>query len=363
MNRTVASLNLDVQVDQPQEPFLLKAEDDQGTIPLQLHPLEVNYWTRQQGVYDAELHNALQMKTPGVRRIRLYCSATSMAGVRLLVHGGKHRYLGRRQEPLIETLTWNRTQTRFLRFFYGQPGITILEQTAFVDNAGQETSAPHYLPAQGRFHHTQEVTGAMVVEYRPGFSLYEITYDTGEEQVSEQVFRAMKLAWLAGNIRDASIPLVRVIAITAHDATQLVFSRRFWPEHSFAQHGFQYEPEEPEMVSVEGGFYVQDHAFQDPCWSRCRQKIQPDASILTWEERQAILDCVARERQPRYHYIENTRTVKTERIYSQDNPSVYVDVERPVELMFQLRRADQSTCPDRLPSNCCPELVLRFKSN
>ena len=363
MTASVASLKIDFMASQPREPFVLTLGDDQGSVPLRVYPMVVNSWTRKPGSYDALLANALSMQSPGVRRVRLYCPVRLAVETRLLVHGGRQRYLGRRKEPRVETLTWNRDLACSLRFFYDRPDISILEQTRFFDNDGNETSPPEYIPSQGLFRHAQEVTGALVVEYLPGFSLYEIKYDSGEEQVTQKAFREMKLAWLAGNIRDAIIPLVRVIAISSKNATQLTFPRSFWPEHSAARQWFQEEAKEPEMLPVACGFRVNPGGATDPCWSRCKEKIKPDDNYLTQADRQAILDCVEQGKRPLYHYVEKKRSVKIERIYSHNDPEVYVDVERPVELVFRFQRADDSPCVDPSPPGCCPELVLRFQSN
>lgn len=363
MTTSVASLKLDFTARQAREPFVLTEGDDQGSVPLRVYPMMVNSWSRKPGAYDALLDDTLHMKSPGIRRIRLYCPVRSAVETRLLVHGGRQHYLGRRKEPRVETLTWTRNQSRTLRFFYDQPDVNILEQTRFFDNNGNETSPPQYVPSQGVFCHAQEVTGAMVVTYQPGFSLYEIQYDTGEEQVTEKAFREIKLAWLAGNIRDAPIPLVRVIAINNKNATQLTFQRNFWPEHSAARQWFQEDVKEPAMTPVTGGFRVDPKGVRDPCWSRCKEKVRPDDNYLTAEDRQAILDCVEQGNNPLYHYVESKRTIKIERLYSQNDPEVYVDVERPVELVFRFQRADDSPCADHSPPSCCPELVLRFKSN
>lgn len=362
MSGTVSSLKLDFLTSHRLEPFVLVSGDDQGSLPLRVYPMMVSAWSRKLGIYDAVLDGALRLKSPGKRRIRLYCPVRSSMDVRLLVHGGRHRYLGRRKEPIIETLTWTRSKNDSLGFYYDRPEVTILEHTRFFDTDGHETSLPDYVPSQGIFRHAQEVTGAMVVEYRPGFSLYEIEYDLGDTQVTEQAFREIKLAWLAGNIRDATIPEVRIIALSGQNATQLSFSRSFWPEHSGVRQWFQEDISEPAMTVVAGGFRF-DPGLTDPCWLRCKEKIRPHDNYLTQEDRRAILACVEQGKNPTYHYVERKRTVQTERIHSQNDPDTYVDVERPVELVFRFQRADDSPCVDPAPPNCCPELVLRFKSN
>ena len=275
MSSLFDSLRIDFSETQAREPFVLSLGDDQGSMPLRVYPLIVNSWSQKPGIYDALLDRALRMKVAGVRRIRLYCPAHSALESRLFVHGGQHHYLGRRQEPLVETLSWNQEESHRLRFFYDQPTVRILEKTLFFDDDGEETSPPEYTPSQGTFRHVQKVTGSMVVEYYPGFSLYEIEYDTGEEQMTEKAFREVKRAWLAGNIRDAVIPAVRVMALNGKSATQLSFQRAFWPEHSSVRSWFQEEVSEPEMVPVPGGFRFDPADAVDSCWSRCKEKIKP----------------------------------------------------------------------------------------
>lgn len=356
----VASLQIACQASQPRDPFVLREGDDHGSSPVRLYPQVVNSWTKKPGAYDAILPHTLRMKALGVCRIRLYCPVRTAVETRLRVYGGQYRYLGRRREPLVETLTWTREHAQALRFFYDRPEVTTLEQTPFFDNDGNETSAPVYLSSQGMFQHPKAVTGAMVVSYRPSFALYEIQYDTGESQISRQAFREMKLAWLAGNIRDAAIPPVRVVAIGKTAATQLVFQRKFWPEYATVRQWFQEEVREPEMTPVTGGFRINADADMDPCWYRCKEKVKPGETYLTRQDRRAILDCVAQSQQPQYHYVESRRTVKTERISSPVDPAIYVDVERPVELAFRIQRVDDTPCEDETSAPCCQEMVLRF---
>lgn len=363
MSAFVTSLKLDMAPSQRRSPFVLSVGDDQGAVPVRVTPKVVHAWSRKPGVYDALLDDTLRMKTPGVRRVRLYCPVRVASEARLVVHGGQARYVGRRTEPLVETVTWIQNRARSLRFFHDRPDLRILEQTRFFDNHGHEVSPPAYVPSKGGFRHDQEVTGAMMVSYDPGFSLYEIQYDTGEAQMSASAFREVKLAWLAGNIRDAIIPPVRIIALSGEHATQVSFPRAFWPEHSAVRQWFQEDGEEPAMIPVAGGFRVDPDSGVDACWARCKEKVKPEDNYLTAEDRQAILDCVEQGKNPRYHYVESKRTAKTERIHSQNDPEVYVDVERPVELIFRLQRADDAPCVDPAPPPCCPELILRFQSN
>ncbi|MBF0127569.1 MAG: hypothetical protein HQM02_10210 [Magnetococcales bacterium] len=341
------------------EPFVLQTVTDRGSQPIQVRPMYVPAWTRDPREYADYLEQALVMEVPGRRRVRLYCSRTLARNARLLVLGGTHQPLGRRQEPLLEILTWVRANTRRLRFCHDQPAMRIVDHTLFYNALGEETSLPDYDQESGTFHHPQEVTGAVLVEYFPGFSLYDIEYDTGAGQIPAEWFREIRLSWLAGNIHHAAIPPVRVIALGPQSADQLSFPRDFWPEHASVRTGYR-SSYTPQIESTSQGYKVTPQALEDPCWRRCKELVQPDGSYLTAAEMQAIRDCVQAEKTPKYHYVEESRTIRVERVTAPDNPEIYLDVARPVELVMRLKRADGGVCDNQAASGCCPELRLRF---
>lgn len=369
MSEPVAHCLLPITTEQRESPFVLSVGQDLGNRPVQLYPMRVNAWSQQSGVYDRVLPIAVRTKLSGLRRIRLYCSERLETDVRLVVHGeGSTRCLGRRKEPLLETLTWVQSQSHALRFFYNQPETEIIASTRFFDNAGQEVAPPNYLPAHGLYRHPQPVTGAMVVSYQPGFFLYEVEYDTGASVMTEKAFSEMKRAWLAGNIRDAWIPPVRVIALSGQQATQLTFARAFWPDRSSASQLFQDEEKAPElgagMHAVPGGYAV-DPQQMSPCWLRCRDQIKPGGTVFTQSELAAIQACFTKNsaQKSSYQYVESSRKTRTERIYSRNDPDTYVDIERTVSMTLEKKSVQGGLCAEGGSDGQTQTLSLRFKSN
>ncbi|MEO5332860.1 MAG: hypothetical protein H7839_12625 [Magnetococcus sp. YQC-5] len=358
---TGVTLNFVSQQTTHREPFILQTGKDRGKTPLMVRPVVVHAWTRDPSEYEAQLSEALVMESPGRQRVRLYCSQAQAPVVRMLVHGGASKALGRRHEPLLETLTWVQANTRQLRFFYDQPTMRIVDHTRFFLNNGQETQLPDYDQQTGTFHHPHAVTGALVVEYFPGFTLYEIEYDTGAAQISPEWFREIQQAWLAGNIHNATIPEVRVIAMGTNEVDQITFARDFWPAQTMVRTGYT-TTSKPEIIPTPDGYRIKSLP-SDPCWSRCKEQIQPDGPLLSAAQMVALQNCVDAEKSPKYHYVEESRSVKTERIYAPDSPDVYIDVARPVELVMKLKRADGGICTNQAPPGCCPELRLRFGSD
>ncbi|MBF0180713.1 MAG: hypothetical protein HQM03_11890 [Magnetococcales bacterium] len=361
MTTLAAGLKLDFAPhwERNREPFALQAAVDPGGSPVQVRPFTVPAWTLDPTQYEGFLDQALVMEESGRRRVRLYCADALAGGVRLLVLGGAHRNLGRRQEPMLEILSWTQAATRRLRFHHDQPAVRLVDRTAFYNDRGEEVGAPEYDQASGAFHHPQEVTGALLVEYRPGFTLYEIEYDTGAAQIPPEWFREMKLAWLAGNIHQAAIPPVRVIAIGTRAADQISFAREFWPYHSSVLTGFR-SVRAPTFETTDNGYKITPKPLDDPCWQRCKEMIRPNDPYLTAAELVALHDCVQRGKNPKFQYVEESRSVRVERLFAPDNPEVWLDVARPVELVMKLQRADSGVCDGQAPSGCCPELRLRF---
>ncbi|MBF0262455.1 MAG: hypothetical protein HQL97_11565 [Magnetococcales bacterium] len=341
-------------------PFELRVADDHGAHPVQVRPALVANWTLEQPLeaYARWLDQALLQVAPGVKRVRLYCTRASAGAVRLTVMGGSASALGRRQEPLIETLTWVRARVKRLRYHHDRPVAHILEHSRFFDAQGAEIHPPRFDPESASFIHDQEVTGALVVSYTPEFSLYEITYDNGASQASPELFREMRLAWLAGNIHDASVPPVRIIAVGPDDADQLAFARAYWPARADTPSGHQ--GKEPEPFSKEGNGYRYRPPAKPTCWDRCKQAVQPEGSLLSEREMNAIRDCVEAAQNPKFQYVEESRQVRMERIYAPGSTEIYIDVERTVEMVLKLKRADGNPCEQSTQNGCCPELTLRF---
>ena len=361
MSETTASYRLNVYPQQRSAPFVLRVGENLGSRPVQLYPLWVNAWSQQAGVYDHLLPMAVRMKWPGQGRIRLYCSQRPESEIRLLVRGGgRYRCLGRRMESRTEILTWVRSSGEFLRYGYDQPTVTILDRTRFYDSSGQESTAPVYEPSLGRFRHDHVVTGALVVSYQTGYFLYEIEYDSGAGELTETALRALKLAWLAGNIHDAMIPPVQVIALSGQQATQFSFARRFWPEHASATLSFQDEEAPPPTILLHGGglFYVNPDRMSN-CWLQCRERIKPGATVFTRQELDAIEACLTNNAsQGAGQYVESQRESRSERIYSLQDPNVYIDVKRAVAVTF--KRQLDGGCG--VGAGQAPTIRLRFNN-
>lgn len=271
------------------EPFLLQLDKEEPATPIQLFPAAVNFWSYQSVISDMLMNHTLMVTGLGRQRVRLYCSASMAMGARVYSADGAITPLGRRFGTMVQTLTWSGQLERPLRFPYDRPEVTILDQTAFYNDAGQEATPPAYDPARGAFRQDEAVTGAMVVEYRPGYSLFEIAYDSGMERGPPELYGAMRTAWLAGNINDATIPPVRIFAIGSCHATQVEFPRRFWPDRA------------PLL------------RWQDPYNKKQPPKNNPNKT--QWNE-------VARES-------------ITERIFDPEDHATYLDVKRSVAITFQ----------------------------
>ncbi|MBF0453267.1 MAG: hypothetical protein HQL72_00445 [Magnetococcales bacterium] len=356
MSELQAGLTLDFLSQQRQSPFTLMAGDDLGASPILVKPKLVGIWSRSPDHYGDQVETSLRMTHRGTRRLRLYCSRQLAETARLSVHTGEATALGRRTARRTETLTWTNRNSQSLRFTYDELSVEVVDKTRFFNREGHEVSPPVFLPDQGLFYHTEAVTGALVVQYSPEFSLFEVRYDMGEEQMDPDRFREMKLAWLAGNIRDSDIPPVHVIALAEGHATQLSFQRQFWPEGSVGKRGYANEPAPPPFDLLP---LLED---LDPCWKKCWQQITGGSQTITPNDYLAISECVASaNRDTPLHYVETDRQTQVERIYNQDDADVYIDVERPVSLTMQLTPANgEPTCEGWDAHPYLPEITFRF---
>lgn len=355
MNTLSAGYTLDFLHQRQISPFKLACGDELGCSPLQVRPKVVGYWSRNPDRFGGQIQTTLTMTQPGVQRIRLYCSEAIARSARLIVHEGEAVSLGRRQEEIIETLTWTRKQNQSLRYPHDAPSARVVDQTRFFNGNGMEVDPPIFLQNRGLFHHAQEVTGALVVAYQPGFTLFEVTYGLGEGQMTPERLREMKLAWLAGNIRDCDIPPVRVIALAEGYADQLTFPRRFWPEGALGRRGYALDAPPPNRDSL--------WETRDTCWERCWQSITGGVFPISSEQYRAIEACVESAQQPtHFQYVETDRKTKVEKIFHPDDAEIYVEVERPVTLTMRLERADGHPFCDREEGSYpyLPELVFRF---
>jgi hypothetical protein len=364
MSELNAGLTLDFLSQQKQSSFALVIGDELGSSPIQVKPKTVGAWSRRPDKvekylenYEKQLPTTLKMTAPGLRRLRLYCSKEAAKSARLSVHVGQATNLGRREEKITETLTWTNKRSQSLRFTYDNPTAVIIDKTRFFAEDGSEVDAPSFIPGRAVFHHNQAVTGALVVEYSPEFSLFEIEYEMGEEQIDQERFKEMKLAWLAGNIRDADIPPVHVVALAEGHATQISFQRKFWPEGSVSKRGYIGDQTPPGMEHILT--FIED----EPCWEACWQKVTGGSTELGYEDYLAIQECVEAANDPApLQYVETDREIRTERIYTQGTINDYIDVEHPVTLTMKLGRADgMEVCDNWDPYPYLPQLTFRFK--
>jgi hypothetical protein len=358
MSQLNAGLTLDFLSQQKRSSFVLMVGDELGSSPIQVRPKIVGLWSRTPDHYADQYKSTLKMTKPGLRRIRLYCSKKTAQTARLSVHTGSAEALGRRQAKITETLTWTNKNSQSLKFPYDNPTAIIVDKTRFFAQNGEEVEPPTYILSQGIFYHAQAVTGAMVVEYQPEFSLYSVEYDMGDEQMEPERLMEMKQAWLAGNIRDCDIPPVNIIALAEGHATQLSFARQFWPEGSLGKQGYADEITPP---SIELLPQTKD---LDSCWELCWQKVADGRIDLTEEEYSAILQCVESAQAPtQLQYVETSRQTQIERIFNQNSEDIYIDVERPVTMTMKLARGDgKESCENFETYPYLPEITFRFNS-
>ncbi|MBF0126640.1 MAG: hypothetical protein HQM02_05450 [Magnetococcales bacterium] len=173
----------------------------------------------------------LKVKSPGEKRVKLYCPNSMARAVRIFVDNDTRavQSMGRRHDEITEALTWNNEVWKRLQHPYDTPSVTIIQQTTFRDRQGKPIPAPKYDRNQGGFFASQEAFGALVVRYKPGYSLFKITYDAGEKVASSALFAEMQKCWLCGDISKASVPPVRLVAISDRAAVSAQFERSFWP--------------------------------------------------------------------------------------------------------------------------------------
>ncbi|MBF0369470.1 MAG: hypothetical protein HQL52_08450 [Magnetococcales bacterium] len=230
-NKVIAGLKIDFKSIEEAGPAALVEEIGEGATPVIVEPYGVNLYDRLYGEYDLQDYaSSLVQREWGKRRVRLYCSSAARSGgLTVEVDDGSAKKLGTRSEKITETLIFRRARSQQLVYHYDSPSVSIIDSTDFYDNDGQKTLAPTYFSDRGEYYSAQEVTGALVVEYSPKYTLYEISYGTGEDQCSKEQWREMQFAWLTGNVNDAQIPPVTVLALTKYHAVSASLSRKFWP--------------------------------------------------------------------------------------------------------------------------------------
>ncbi|MBF0108771.1 MAG: hypothetical protein HQL76_06310 [Magnetococcales bacterium] len=175
---------------------------------------------------------ALKMLTPGQKRVKVFCPKAMDKAVKIYVDNSREsvRSMGRRNDPVTETLTWSGEVWKPLRYPYDNPEATIIERTVFRDRKGNRVAEPKYDRRRCGYATAMEAIGALVVQYAPGYSLFQIEYDTGKQVASRELFEEMKKCWISGDIGKASVPPVRLVAISDRAAVSAQFERSFWPK-------------------------------------------------------------------------------------------------------------------------------------
>lgn len=139
------------------------------------------------------------------------------------------KLISRTTAPITEAITWNGEQRKRLKYFYDEPSVEVIQKTSFIDKNGDEIAAPVYDQAKGEFFTTDIASGAIVVRYSPGFSVYEITYDAGESIASDELWQKMQWQWMWGDIKKANVPPVQLIILSNKKAVVTSFEREFAP--------------------------------------------------------------------------------------------------------------------------------------
>ena len=271
------------------------------------------------------------MLSPGMKRVKAYCSLADSPSIRILVDNGETTFtwterswktirtndhargflfggvppsqwslepvdtihskpintailVGRRYDPVVEALTWSGEMTKRLRYHYDRPDVEIIQRTKFRDRNGQVVPDPVYNSDRGEFSTTDEAIGALVVRYRPGYTLFSIVYDIGRAVSSAELFAEMQRAWVLGDIKKAEVPPVRLIALSDKAATTASFAREFWPN------GF------PQVKHVD-------------------------------DARQPTADTSSQEWNDNWQEVAGTRQTTTRRVYDPNNTDNYIDIE------------------------------------
>ncbi|MBF0370312.1 MAG: hypothetical protein HQL52_12740 [Magnetococcales bacterium] len=296
MSEISTSLTIQFNAREIDEPFELVVDDDDqsGSAPVQVAYSQLTStvcgWGRI--CYGMTEITPLSVVEPGKKRIKLYCSERVAGTARLMVDGGTVTLVGRRSEEVIETLTFTRENRKRLRYFHDSPDVEVIEQTTFRDLAGNTVDAPRYDQSLGEFYAPQGVIGALVVRFDSGYSLFEVTYDSGQSVASAAQFAEMQSAWQSGNVETAEIPPVRVIALSDWHAAQGSFERKFWPSGA------------PSI------------SFRSSSSSRDDQSEE--------EEEEAV--------EGFYQEVPGTRQTVEERIYHPEDPEQFIDVEKTIYL-------------------------------
>jgi hypothetical protein len=349
------TLNFTPSTSSDNQIFQLEVDDNGGKKPVHIKPIFVLNWSWSNGRSGKWTAKDLTMVSTGTRRVRLYCSDISHLDITLYVNGGSAAYVGERQAKRRESFSWDNSQSNRLAYWHSAAGAEIIHKTTFFNANGEETSIPTLDTQTGKLYHAEKVIGSLIVEYEPLFYLYDITYDSGVDdgsQEAEERKMEMLTAWLAGNINDADIPPAELIALAPGRATQGSFQREFWPDKADSHEGYKEEvitytwtPDDDEPA---------EDSEINPCWQACKEKVAGDTpyEYLSPWEKEAIQECMENKGEaPDIFYSESSRENLTVRVYAkdeqgQDIEDEYIDVVRPVRVTFSLQKSggSESAC-------------------
>jgi hypothetical protein len=331
--------------------FQLEVSDNGGKKPVHLRPQFVLHWSWNNGLSGKWTATDLAMISSGKRRVRLYCNDLSPLDINLYITGGDAEYIGERQAVRRESFSWNNSKTNRLAYWYSTAEAKIVHTTRFFTMDGEEVDPPVLNTQTGIISHTEKVIGSLIVEYEPTFYLYEVTYDAGVQDDSQETIERkteMLTAWLAGNINDADIPPVGLIALAPGRATQGSFQREFWPDRADSHEGYKEETTTTTYTPAEEEEPPND---PDPCWEACWQSIGSPWPLSPWD-REAIQSCMNNKgERPDIFYKESSREDLTVRVFAkdeqgQDIENEYIEVKRPLRVVFSLQKTggSESVC-------------------
>lgn len=322
----------------------------------------------------------------GIKRIRLYCCEQRASGVQLRMYhaGDTVCSLGRRYEPFVESITWNKSKIGRLTYNYDLvDDMEVLDSTWFLDEDGNQMPLPVYDQNKQEFVSEQATTGTLVVRYTASFTLLEISYGTGKDFLSADRFDELVYRWNHGNINDAQVPLVRLMAIIPGRSAEISFQREYNPSgkpvpDQYAVPGFSVGISPPDVIYPDRGIVAQptqkgnetadSTATRRKCWKQNVSAYWPDGTLkeypcsdATAQEREAVRKCMEQpECQFTYQWVEYRRFTQPVRIFSSDNTvENYIEVQRVTAIEFKAERTDQ--CQDVDP-NPPKNMIMRVKT-
>ncbi|WP_157314558.1 hypothetical protein [Chitinibacter sp. GC72] len=134
--------------------------------------------------------------------------------------------LGSRFDEEVESLSFSFQRELMLKRPHAAQH-EILFASQFIDRQGQATTPPRLDPNNPRrLLADREVAGGMIVRYQTHYRLLRcnVGLPTGE------ILDELKLAWLRGDITDAPMPELLLIAMSEFGVAQCALERKVWPK-------------------------------------------------------------------------------------------------------------------------------------